>query len=75
MALLRRAPLAVEVLMRVVGEPLYPVDSRQHMAQLLRSAGFEIRSDTDTHDWANRLAPDEPRPLLAFERLVVAGRA
>ena len=70
---LRRARPFVDVVMRVVGEPLRTALDPEAMRALLDRAGFTLEDDTDTYEWAGQLAPDAGRsPLLAYERLARA---
>lgn len=66
---------ATRLAARAVGEPLRGLMSSDEFAARLRSAGFEVRSDTSAVDWAPRYWPARAaRRVRSGERLVIAER-
>lgn len=60
-------------LLGALGEPLRAVLARDELAALLAKAGFELRSDDSTVEWAARYWPWQ-RGIRPIERLAVAER-
>jgi methyltransferase (TIGR00027 family) len=60
---------------RAIGEPLHGAMTREAMAARLAAAGFAVRADETTTDWAARYWPAAyARRVAARERLVTAER-
>ena len=74
MPLLRHLRTPLLWSMRAIGEPLLTALPPAGIAGLLVNEGFRVEEDHDTHDWAAQLCPGARKPLIAYERLVVAVR-
>ncbi|SRR5258708_7727465 len=66
----------MQLIFRLVGEPMISKWSPEEMAAVLRAAGLEVQEDSGMADWAGRFAPGAP-PMRAglFMRVAVARRS
>jgi methyltransferase (TIGR00027 family) len=73
LSMLRHAPQVVLSALRLIGEPLQTVLTPADVAALLRGAGFDVTQDSDTHDWARVLSPENVQAAarVQYERLAL----
>ena len=65
----------MQLIFRLVGEPMISKWSPEEMAADLRAAGFEVQEDSGMTDWAKRFAPGAPAMRHGyFMRIAVARR-